>query len=75
MYEPDHHLLDEEDAVQMALTKGHKRNGFDRRKSKGSVANHLLNFSLPQRNNDPAPYVRKKKGPPPRTRDEFLHAK
>ncbi|CAK4087084.1 unnamed protein product [Aphanomyces euteiches] len=59
----------------MALTKGHKRNGFDRRKSKGSVANHLLNFSLPQRNNDPAPYVRKKKGPPPRTRDEFLHAK
>ncbi|KAH9131858.1 hypothetical protein AeRB84_021573 [Aphanomyces euteiches] len=74
MYEPDHHLLDEEDAVQMALTKGHKRNGFDRRKSKGSVANHLLNFSLPQRNNDPAPYVRKKKGPPPRTRDEFLHA-
>ncbi|RHY97402.1 hypothetical protein DYB35_006354 [Aphanomyces astaci] len=66
MYESDHHLLDDEDHLQHALTKGNVR--------KGSVANHLLNFSRPVRNNDTTSFVRKKKGPPPRTRDEFLHA-
>ncbi|KDO28263.1 hypothetical protein SPRG_06313 [Saprolegnia parasitica CBS 223.65] len=82
MYDIDDYTYDE-DAVQMSVTKGQRRRGAkpvpeprggDRRKRQGGVsANHLLNFSLPERE-EKAVAMRKKKAPPPRTRDEFLHA-
>ncbi|OQS05993.1 hypothetical protein THRCLA_01935 [Thraustotheca clavata] len=68
----------DEDAVQMSVTRGQRRRGSKpvaeaRNGRKRVSANHLLNFSLPERE-ELTNIVRKKKAPPPRTRDEFLHA-
>lgn len=40
----------------------------------GVSANHLLNFSLPEREKQQA-FAKKKKSGPTRTQNEFLHAK
>ncbi|OQR93676.1 hypothetical protein ACHHYP_02375 [Achlya hypogyna] len=84
VYDIDDYTYDE-DAVQMSVIKGQRqRRGVkptaeaprstDRRKRQGGVsANHLLNFSLPERE-EKVMATRKKKALPARTRDEFLHA-